>query len=514
MASKSVSVKGNATKKLAEDSKARKKAGGNKLNPATLDAFVNYAQNMGVGADNSMSSASYGLNPITRIRILLEWIYRGNWMGGLIVDLPADDMTQMGVEVQTEITPDDLQKIDSEATRLEIWPKLCESIKWGRLYGGTIAVLLIDGQDYSTPLRMQTVGKGQFKGLAIFDRWMAQPSLNNLVTEEGPDLGLPKFYAITADAPALRNKKIHHTRVFRFLGTEMPYNQRLQEQLWGTSVYERIYDRLVAFDSATMGAAQLIYKAFIRTYKIKNLREVIAAGGKAQQGLESFVQQMRRYQGNEGITLIDGNDEMEAMQSPTFTGLTDSLIHFGQQLSGAEQIPLVRLFGQSPVGLNSTGESDLRTYYDGIKKKQERYLKTPVTQIYTLLAQTLGINVPEGLGIQFRSLWQMYEKEKAEIANTVVDAVSKAEESGLITQQGAMKELKQSSRLTGIFSNITDEEIEGAAEELPPAGAEAVEMQQQLAKATAAGGSESGNGEKGEEEEPKTDTKAEDNART
>ena len=42
-----------------------------------------------------------------------------------------------------------------------------------------------------------------------------------------------------------------------------------------------------------------------------------------------------------------------------------------------------------------------------------------------------------------------------------------AEEAGLISQKTAMQELKQSARITGRFSNITDEDIEDA-DDAPP----------------------------------------------
>ncbi|MFX6330891.1 phage portal protein, partial [Acinetobacter baumannii] len=70
---------------------------------------------------------------------------------------------------------------------LGIWDKLCETGKWARLYGGAIAVMLIDGQDLSTPLRIEAIGKDQFKGLVVMDRWMVAPPVGNVVTEYGPD---------------------------------------------------------------------------------------------------------------------------------------------------------------------------------------------------------------------------------------------------------------------------------------------------------------------------------------
>src|SRR6185437_7701108 len=151
----------------------------------------------------------------------------------------------------------------------------------------------------------------------------------------------------------------------RIDGQDLPYFQRWAENLWGQSVLERLFDRLLAFDSTTQGTAQLVYKAHLRTYKVENLREIIAMGGPALDGLQKQIEFIRSTQTNEGMTLMDTKDEFEA-HSYTFSGLDNVLLQFAQQCSGALDIPMVRLFGQSPAGLNATGESDLRTYYDGI----------------------------------------------------------------------------------------------------------------------------------------------------
>jgi len=345
---RSKSVQRLAASFLRADMKARDKAASGKGPKAKQqDSFVNFAHNLGIGADNPMTSSTYGFNPITRNRTLLEWVHRGSWLGGVAVDVVADDMTRAGVEIQGDISPDDIAKIDELSTSLGVWNSINDTIKWARLYGGCIAVILIDGQDTATPLRLNTIRKGQFCGLMPLDRWMVEPSMGDLVTEYGPSLGLPKYYSVTAQAPALSSMKIHHSRCIRLEGIRLPYWQRLMENLWGLSVLERLYDRMIAFDSATTGAAQLVYKSYIRTYKIEQLREAVAAGGDALNGIVSYVDMMRRFQGIEGMTLIDAKDDLSAATHGAFSGLSDALTQFGQQLSGALQIPLVRLFGQS-----------------------------------------------------------------------------------------------------------------------------------------------------------------------
>ncbi len=437
----------------------------------TQDSFQNLALKLGLGTDNALSASTYGFNPVSRVHTLLEWIHRGSWIGGVAVDLVADDMTRAGVELKGQFQPDQSEAIEEAATTFGIWNAINETIKWARLYGGAIAVMLVDGQDPKTPLRLDTIGHDQFRGLLVLDRWMIEPSLNDLITEYGPDLGLPKYYRVTADAPALVRMTIHHSRCMRLEGVRLPYWQRLAENLWGISVLERLYDRMIAFDSATTGAAQLVYKSYLRGLKITGLREITAAGGEALDGIVRYVEMMRRFQGIEGLTLIDGDDEFAVQQHTAFGGIADALLQFGQQIAGALQIPLVRLFGQSPAGLNATGESDLRTYYDGIKQQQEKSLRVPVTRIYRALARSAGVALPQGFRIEFRPLWQLQEAERAEIAQKITQTVVEGLDSGIVTGRATgLKELRQASQVTGVWSNITDEDIDAAQAEPPPLG--------------------------------------------
>lgn len=468
---KRVSAKGTQRAVAAEERKALKAAG---MDVRVADSFQNFALKLGMNTDNALSGSTYGFNPITRIRVLLEWIHRGSWIGGLAIDLPADDMVRAGVEFSSDMKPQDAEKLQEACNRLGVWDKLNEAIKWGRLYGGAICVPLIEGQKTETPLRLNTIGKDSFKGLVVFDRWMAQPSMSDLVDEMGPSLGLPKYYDITADAMAMRQQRIHYSRAFRFGGIRTPYWQRVMDNLWDESVLERLYDRLIAFDSATTGVAQLIYKSYLRVFKVKDMRKLVAAGGSALSKLTEYVRLSTSFQGIEGSTLIDGDDEFEGHQQNSFTGASDALDGLAHQIAGALQIPMVRLLGESPAGLNSSGESDLRTYYDGIKQLQEKVLRQPLRNILVALAKSEGIPLPEEFNFEFRPLWQLSDKERADMGNTIASAVDQMYDSGIISQRRALAELKTSSRETGMFSTITDDEINQADEE-PPSPNEAIE---------------------------------------
>jgi uncharacterized protein len=300
-------------------------------------------------------------------------------------------------------------------------------------------------------------------GFQVYDRWTCTPDLNDLVNNRGPDHGKPKFYKTIIDSP---NLTIHHSRVIRLEGLRLPYFQKIQEMGWGLSVLERIYDRMIGVDSASTGMAQLVYKSYVRRMKVKGLRQIVATGGDIYKGFLAYVDLLRRQQNLEGIATIDADDELDHIEHGAFSGLSDVTLQLLQQVSGAAQIPLVRLLGQSPAGLNSTGESDLRTYYDEVKKNQITMLKRGLSRFLRITMAHLGIKPPENFDFNFVPLWQLTEPQKAEVSELDTRRVIAAVEAGVIANLGvAMKELKQGGKSTNRWTNISDEDVEEAESE-------------------------------------------------
>lgn len=455
----------------------------------TEDGFQNFAAKLGVGPgrsygnqNNLLSQGHYEFNLVTRNRVQLEAAYRGSWIVGQVIDTVAEDMTRAGIEITTNQGAEDVPDFMIYLTRKQLWQSLCNTIKWARLYGGAVAVMQIEGQDLSKPLDASTVGRGQFKGLVVYDRWQIWPVLSELINS-GPNIGLPAYYDVVLGSNindpgqlpggAESNRpnaqvRIHHSRCVRMEGLHLPFWQAITEMMWGESVLERMWDRLIAFDTASLATGGLINRANLRMVGINGLREILAAGGKAQEALVKQFEYVREFQSNEGLTLLDKEDEYQTT-SYSFAGLADVLIQFGQQVSGSAQIPLVRLFGQSPTGLNSNGDADIRQYYDSVLQKQEATMRDPLEKILKISWQSFtGQPCPEDLAFEFTPLWQMSAEQKATVAKTNTDTILEVQQAGIIDTATALKELKQASGQHGLFTHITDDDIAAAEALMPP----------------------------------------------
>ena len=430
------------------------------------DGMYALADAMGAGMGQTEYYASY----LTRNRVQLELRYRTSPLAGMIVDAVAEDMMRAGIDFQSaDFAPDDADKLNNALTRGGYNAAITKGLKWGRLYGGAIGVIDINGQDPSTPLRLDTVGKGQLHGLRIYDRWRLWTDIGKLV-QGGTYDGKPEYYTLVQDSSLFPHSqkpdsglpRIHHSRVIRFVGIELPYFQSIQEMLWGESVLERVNDALSSYDRALKGVDNLISLAYLRTVKLEDLRKTLATGGGIERNIAENFRLMERVQSAAGITLLDKSDDFQT-NSYSFSGLSDAMMEFAHQISAASGIPLVRLFGQSPAGLNSTGESDLRLYYNTIHAQQESRLRDGMHRLIKVLYRSeFGKPEPDNMTFEFAPLWQMSAQDKATVATSVASVVNSCYESGIINQADALRELRRSSMDTGIFSHITEDSINEA----------------------------------------------------
>lgn len=431
---------------------------------ATADSYDNFIARVGMQQPNQHAASTYRANYTSRNRLLIEWAYRSSWIIGAAVDSKADDMTKKGVRITSEIDPKRRGILESRFDELQLWDCINETLKWSRLYGGAVALILIEGQAPLTPLVLDKVGKGSFKGLAVLDRWMINPQLTRRIKALGPNLGKPEFYDIVTTAQGLPAWTVHHSRLIRMDGVKLPYQQKITENEWGMSIVERIFDRLTSYDSTSVGAAQLAYKAHLRTAKIKKLREIIATGGKAFEALIKNMEMVRQYQTNEGMSLFDSEDEFET-HSYSFAGLSDLLSEFKEDIAGAVGIPLVRLFRQSPKGF-STGDADLANYYDDVGTLQERDLRPHIRLLFDVLHRSeFGDPLPEDFTFEFNPLWQMSDTDRSTVATNTTTALATAVRDLGMSPAAALTDLRELSDVTGIGASISDEDIQNAAKQ-------------------------------------------------
>lgn len=466
-----------------------------------LDAYSNPPANLGFGANNLSQTAGYVMERFTWDYYTLNILFRNNWIAKAIIEKPANEMLKNGFEIHSELDPDKVTKVINVYTRTKTNAKFLQCLKWARLYGGCILVPMIEGQDdLSKPLDFDTIMPDSYKGCFVVDRWSGiSPSLEIVDEIDDPDFGKPKYYTISTNNTNT-SVKIHHSRIIKMIGRELPYWEEMAEDYWGASELEHVYTELRKRDDTSANISFLIFLANIRIFKMKNLGQAITLGD--QESLNRVYQSMQamnRLMCNTGTFAMDQDDDF-ATQQYTFTGINDVYESFMLDISGAAEIPVDKLFGRSPTGFNS-GEETLQNYYDTIQEKQETYVREPLERLLKIITMSTLGEIPDDFELVFSPVRRPSNMEKADLAQKQAQPVLDVYNAGIIGKGTVLRELKQQTPMTGQWSNITDQMIEDADKEDEEAKANAKAENEELENAAnkALGGNENGNTEKPKE---------------
>ncbi len=401
----------------------------------------------------------------------LEALYEGSWLGGKIIDIPAGDSTRQWVSRTWEGADKDeigRKALTTAEAGLDVRGKVRTALTWARLHGGAVIFLAIAADlDVSKPLDTSRVTKGALRNLIVLDRWRvsASPELDGDLNS--PNFGLPLYYTISES-----QTRVHWTRMVRFDGVTLPHSQWLANGRWNGSVLQRIADSIKNYDSSRDIAGSMMYEAVVDVLKIANLYAMLSQpGGEAE--VATKFQSMMLMKGVNRSVVIDKEDDYE-QKTMAFGGVVDILREFAVDVCGAADIPMTRLFGQSPGGLNSTGQSDVANYDDKVKADQESQLRPRLERIDAVLLPSAIGRMPKDYELTFNPLRQMTDAEQADLENKRADRDKKYVDMGALTGGGVARELNQE----GTYHTMTEEDVQ-LAEENDDAKAEM--MAQQMA---------------------------------
>ena len=442
----------------------RKKKISNARQQRTNDAFQNPMTRSGVFMPNPLEATEYPLTRFTQDWQTINALYRSHWIVRRIIDVMPEDMLKNGYHILTQLSPDQIKKIVRCDRTTRTSRKILEGLKWGRLYGGAGALIMIDGHENSLdqPLDYDMVMPGSYKGLLVLDRWSGVTPEDRLVSDiSDPEFGMPEYYIISSDALTV-GIRVHHSRIIRFMGRPLPYLEQMAETYWGASEIEHVFDELRKRDNVSWNIAMLTFMANLRVMKMDGMSQVLAVGNEqAQMQLYNTIQGMNTMMNNNSLQILGEGDSYETHQY-TFGGIGETYDRFMMDVAGAAETPVTKLFGRSPAGMNATGESDMQNYYDTIEEKQEAELRPVYDKILPIMfISTLG-GIPDDWDYEFNPIRRPRDDEMADLASKNTDSVTKAFQAGMVSQRTALKELRQQSEMTGMWSNITDEDIENA----------------------------------------------------
>lgn len=426
------------------------------------DAFANPAAKTGWGEDNLINATEYPLTRLTQDWQLLTSLYRSSWIIQRVCNvIPEDALSDLFVEAPV-IETSDIHKIEEEIRSTHLRESLLEGLRWGRLYGGAAAIIMISNQeeDLSHPIDVDSIMPGSFRGLYVVDRWSGiYPSLQLVDNERDPDFGLPEYYEVR-DENGVGQYRVHHSRVLRFCGTKMPFWEQVAEQYWGTSAIESIYEELTKRDNVSSNIANLTFKANLNVMKVENLDQMFATSSTVhQRRMYQMLSAINTIENSLGIRLINSTDDIQQLQY-SFAGLPEVMDSAMMDMAGATSIPVTRLFGRAPAGMNATGESDERMYRQTLEQERAIHITPVLDRLIPIVCRSAIGRFPPGAKFKYPSLIETSPQEKAQIIDQQLAPLERLFQANLIPGNIVLEAFRNMQEALDITSTITDKDIE------------------------------------------------------
>lgn len=324
----------------------------------------------------------------------LDGVYAHNDVAQTIVGAIVDDALREGFEVKQvkkkEEKPDPnaeekAKEVEEKLRALCVQEALSEGAKWGRLYGDRSGILLVVK---GAGMAEAPLGEGgEILDLVVVDRRELQP-LTWYTNPLEASFGRPETYMLQvtayggATAPPI---KVHESRLILFRGVKAPKRVKVANDGCDLSVLQAVWDIAKKVEANFDAVCAQLQDMSQGVLKMKGLIEAITAGKSEE--ISTRIALMDQLRSVVRSLLLDADgEEFSYVERAALSGIAEILDASWARLAKAADMPVTRLMGISPAGMNATGESDRIFWYDRVRAYQRDVLKPATDKLLKMVA--------------------------------------------------------------------------------------------------------------------------------
>lgn len=335
----------------------------------------------------------------------LEGLYSSSGIARRLIDMVADESLKKGIECDEELY--------NELERLDAFKQLTNLSKDARLYGGAIMLLIAkDGEgDLAMPLR--EAGLKGIERLSVFDRHSCVVTSDDYDSDPySASFGQVQTYNLRLKSGT--NLKVHASRVIRLDGDRLPETTLRNNNYWHASSLQGAYTSILSYLSA-QGFSDIIIKEWgLTILKVQGLFE--SYGNGSEEKISKRLNDANTSKSLMNMILMDAESEGFERQFSNVTGYSDLMLRTMELVSANSGIPMTKLFGRSPEGMNATGDGDFVQWAGTVQAYQMQTLQPAMNRLIELLAmQQDWKEKPDDMAWNFPTLKPLDDQQLADV---------------------------------------------------------------------------------------------------
>lgn len=343
-------------------------------------------------------------------------LFHRDYMARRVVEMLPSQALKKGFSLTSKEDNDLAVSVQEDLKELGYTPKAKEAWIWARNYGGAVIIMGLSG-----PANEPSKPDEKPQWLEVLDRrWVTVHSFDH--DSASPHYGKPLTWNVSNPlAVTGASRIVHRDRMLFFPGLMTADDVSASLGYWQMSLHDLAIQAIADYHAAWGNAGALLANAHQGVFKIKGFANLVASNNR--EVALARLQVVDVYRSILRSIVVDKDGEDFEYKTASLTGVSDLMQQFQQMIASVARTPVTVLMGQSPAGMNATGESDFRLFADMTEDERQNYHDPIVMQLAERLARARGAErAPADLEIVYPSVWTPSPKESADIRTAQANA--------------------------------------------------------------------------------------------
>lgn len=309
-----------------------------------------------------------------------------------------------------------------------------------------------DPAELQTPLVLSPakIKKDSLIGFRVVEPMWTYPGLYNSTNPLAKDYYKPSTWYVMG-------KIVHDSRFVMMISRPVPDMLKAAYSFGGISMSQLARPYIDNWLRTRDSVSDLVH-SFSITGLETDLATLLAPDLTGTGDILKRVQLFNQLRDNRGLMVTNKETEGFFQLNTPLSGLDHLQAQSQEQMASVASIPLVKLLGITPSGLNASSDGEIRVFYDDIHAEQENTFRDQMKRLLDVLQLNEFGEIDPDITFEFEPLFQLSSLELANQRKADADTDAVLIENGVITAEEARARLAADKDAPYAALEVTDED--------------------------------------------------------